>query len=79
MIVLIIVLDDKSQASLEVISNGMYFLGLGSLLMFGIEYRKNEKTQKTQIYVYSTQLLPMLKFDAQMGSGHGGTMVQNNA
>jgi hypothetical protein len=79
MIVLTIVLDDKSQAALEVISYGMYLLVFGSLLMFGIEYRKNENARKTQIYVYSTQLLPMLKFDAQMGGGHGGKMVQNNA
>jgi len=79
LIVLVSVLDDKDQAALEVISYAMYLVVFGSFLLFIIEYIKNEKARKSQIYVYSSQLLPMLKFDTQIGNGHGGKMVQNNA
>jgi hypothetical protein len=79
MIVLLILLDDKSQAALEVVSYAMYLLVVILSIMFYLENRKNEEAREHQIYVYSTQLLPMLKYETGAGTGHGGKMVQNNS
>lgn len=67
MIILIVFMDDKDQAALEVLSYALYLLSIGLAIMFYFEHTKNENARKHQIYVYSTQLIPMLKFDAQIG------------
>ena len=64
MIILLIELDDKSQAALEVISYALYLLVFIFCILFYFEYTHNEKSSKNQIYVYSPQLFPMLKYES---------------
>lgn len=67
MIILLATLDSKTQAGLEVISFSMYLLTIISTLAFINTHRHNEKERQTQIYVFSTQLFPMLRFEAVTG------------
>ncbi|CAI2386075.1 unnamed protein product [Moneuplotes crassus] len=78
-VILIIELDDEEKAALEVLSYASYLLAAIFCVMFYFEYSLNEQNSKHQIYVYSTQLLPMLKYVPSQSGGHDGKMVQNNS
>ena len=62
-IILLISLNNQKKAVLEILSYSSYLLVAIFCFMFYLEYTKNEKNSKNQIYVYSTQLLPMLKYE----------------
>ena len=77
MIIILVVEDDKSQAAFEIL---LYGLILGFLYMsvgFYSEYKYNENTRKSQIHVYSPQIMPMFKYEAI--TGKQGKMVEINA
>ena len=77
MVFILVVEDDKSQAALEIL---LYGLILGFLYMsvrFYSEYKYNENARKSQIHVYSPQMMPMFKYEAI--TGKQGKMVEINA
>lgn len=67
-VVLLIELDDQEKAVLEILSYVLYLLVAIFCLMFYLEHSKNEKNSQSQIYVYSTQLLPMLKYETSQSN-----------
>jgi len=77
-IILLVLLEDKGQAFLEIFSFIIYLCVAYTIFKFLVESRKNNRLRINQIYIYSHKLMPMLKFKST-GSGSQGEMVENNA
>lgn len=77
LIVILVVEDDESQAALEILLYGLILGFLYMAVRFYSEYKYNENARKSQIHVYSPQIMPMFKYEAI--TGKQGKMVEINA
>jgi hypothetical protein len=74
--IILSVLPDKTSAALQGISYILFIICIETGFLFIQKFRQNKEREKTQIYLKSSQLIPMLKY---ISSGKDGDMKTTNS